>query len=351
MSTLRYNVITKIKKIAGKIYPSLNRIYGGKYGPISDVWENPKRKYPSVVYVETTNHCNAKCVSCLNHLCKRERGTMTLENFKIIADKVKANGAKIGAMFCFGEPLMDKGLFKKFKYAMEIDVLTKNHVGLNTNVTFLTSKKFDDILKYTPNIVLSFFNVGKEYERLTGGLNWKQNYKNATDFIKYRDKHKPDYPIFIGTNKIKDNSFDAVRDAFKDYNVIYTTDAEILWGGSIITGVLNRMILFNDWRCDGYKGAMHIKWNGNCEFCAYDIVGTPNGGESSFGNIFTDSWEELSNKFKTTFKNRCSLCKRCEYWYHCKDLMNNDYKRPNPLPNDWYDWQKTHLKKDEEYYD
>ena len=94
-----------------------------------------------------------------------------------------------------------------------------------------------------------------------------------------------------------------------------------------------------------------IKFDGSCEYCAYDIVGSPDGGETKFANILTDSWDEISKKFKEKWKSPSTLCKRCDFFNHCKDLMNNDYKRPNPLPNDWYDWQKPYLKKDEEYYD
>jgi len=315
---------------------------------ISDIWELD-RPWPSVVYIETTNFCNANCVSCLNDKCKRKRGVMSLEDFKTIADKVKAKGLKIGAMFCFGEPFLDSTLLDKYAYGNKIDVFTPGHVGFNTNVSLLTPDKYDKLLKHTPNIILSFFNVGDEYERLTGGLDWKTSYNNAKRFIKYRDKHKPEYPIFIGVNKIRGHDLDAVKRAFSGYHVNYVQDAELRWGGAVITGVIDRMIMYNNWRCDGFKGALQIKYNGDCEFCAYDIIGTPKGGETKFGNILTDSWEELKSKFKKKWRDGCSLCKRCDYWHKCKAILENDYKKPDPLPEDWYDWQKPYLKEGEDF--
>jgi len=317
---------------------------------IADAWDEPNKKYPTIVYVETTNFCNAHCVCCLNDRCQRNRGIMTLDNFKKIADKVKARGLKIGAMFCFGEPLLDPTLFEKYEYGNKIGIFTEGHVGLNTNVSLLTPEKYDKIIAHTPNIILSFFNVGNEYQRLTGGLSWRHSYKNALDFIGYRDRAKPSYPIMIGVNKIEGHNLEAVKDAFKGYDVQFVQDAELRWGGSVITGVLDRMVMYNGWRCDGYKGALQIKWNGDCEFCAYDIIGSRDGGETKFGNILTDSWEELEFKFKEKWKSGCSLCSRCDYWHHCKEVIANGYKIPEHT-DDWYDWQEPFLKAGEPFYD
>ena len=60
---------------------------------IRDVWDDKNRKWPTIVYVETTNFCNAHCLSCLNDECMRIRGIMDLETFKKIADKVKSGRA------------------------------------------------------------------------------------------------------------------------------------------------------------------------------------------------------------------------------------------------------------------
>jgi len=315
-----------------------------------DVWDNPNRPWPSIVYVETTNYCNAMCAPCLNHRCKRIRGIMSLETFKEIAHKIKKRGVKIGAMFCFGEPLIDPTLFQKYAYAKKLGILTPGHVGLNTNVSLLTPEKYDEILEYTPNIILSFFNVGKKYEALTGGLSWERSYKRAIDFIKYRDKHKPEYPIFISVNTVRGHDLAAVKKAFEGYRVLYVQDAELRWAGSVMI-ISDRLKMYHHWRCDGYKGALQIKFNGNCEFCAYDIVGTDEGvGETLFGNILEDSWDELDRKFRELWRKPCSLCLRCDMWYHCKTIMANGFKDPDPLPEDWFDWQKPFLKPGESFY-
>lgn len=316
---------------------------------IADVWEDPNKIYPSIVYVETTNRCNYTCLSCLNHRCDRTRGCMTLEDFRSIADKVKARGLNIGAVFCFGEPLMDPTFTDKLAYGKSIGVFTEGHIGFNTNVYYLTPDKYDGILQNTSNIILSFFNTGDEYERLTGTKEGTYNkcYQNAINFIKYRDQHKPNYEIFIGCNRVAGHSLDNVKQAFAGFNVRWAIDAELRWGGSVITGVIDRMVMYNNWRCDGYKGALQVKYNGDCEFCAYDIIGSKEGGETKFANLLTDSWEEINTKFKSKFKSGTSLCQRCDYWYDCKAVIANNFVKPDLSK----DWQIPHLKEGEGFYD
>ncbi len=304
---------------------------------IANVWDDPSRVWPSIVYCETTNYCQANCVCCLNDQVEKERGIMTMDSFRRIADKVKQKGRILGAMFCFGEPLLDPTFTEKCKYANEIGVMMPN-IGFNTNCAALTPDKFKGILDYTPNITLSFFNTGTEYERLTK-LKWETSYKNALDFITYRDKYKPGYRILIGVNKITGHSIQNVKAAFAGKRVGWIHDVELLWGGLVITGPLNRLIEFPGWRCDGHKGAVQVKWNGNVEMCAYDI----RYGETLFGNMLTDSWEQLEAQFRAKWREGTTLCKKCDYFNWAASVLDNGIKRPEPRPTDWFDWQAAYL--------
>lgn len=305
---------------------------------IAHAWDDPARPWPSIVYVEPGNICDFDCVCCLNSRVQKPRGMMTLDTFKQIAEKIKEKGRILGAMFCFGEPLLDPTFTEKCRYANEIGVMMPG-IGFNTNSTHLTPEKFQGILDYTPNITLSFFNTGEEFNRLTRSSSWDISYRNALDFIAYRDKHKPSYRILIGVNKITGHSIENVKKAFAGKNVGWIHDVELLWGGLVITGPLNRLIEFPEWRCDGHKGAVQVKWNGNVEMCAYDICGTPTGGETLFGNILTDSWEQLEVQFRAKWREGTTLCRRCDYFNWAASVLANGTKRPEPRPDDWFDWQ------------
>lgn len=292
---------------------------------IIDVWDSISRRFPSIVYVQTVSYCNANCLSCVNDRIKKPRGIMSLDNFKIIADKVKSNNLRIGAMYGFGEPLIDPTLLEKFEYGNSIGVFNP-HIGFNTNGTFLTEEKFDRICKYVPNITISIFNTGTEYERLTGGLSWEKNYSNIINFIKFRDTHYPNYPILIGTNEVTDHNVDAVREAFKDYKVTFVSDPMVVWGQKYIVGMIDKLVKHHA-LCDGHVGTMQVLWNGDCGFCCFDMIGTDEGiGETYYGNILRDSIETLEINFKKKWREPSTLCKRCDYFYLAKHVIANKYK-------------------------
>lgn len=322
-----------------------------KYETVQNVWDDPRRKYPTIAYIETTNFCNARCVCCPVLQCKKNRGVMTLENFKIITNKLVERGVKIGALFCFGEPFMDKGLIEKAAYAKSVGAYVPQHIGFNTNVSLITPDLYDGIMQNTSNITLSFYNVGEEYNRMTGNLDWEKNYKIAIDFIKYRDLFYPNFEIFIGTNKVEGYNQSDVQKAFEGYNVKWAHDANIKYGKhEMLTGVIDRTIMYNWWECDGHKGAIQIKWNGDCEYCAYDIIGKEDGkGKTYFANILTDSWEEIERKFKEKWKSCSGLCAQCDYWHRYNSILAHGCKRPDPLPDDWYVWQKPFLKEGDDF--
>jgi SAM-dependent methyltransferase len=310
------------------------------------------RKYPRLVYVETTNACNARCTYCLYDRMERPVEYMSFDNFKRIANKVKEEGLQIGAMFCFGEPLLDENLFDKIRYGRKLDVFP-SYMGLNTNCSVLTQNRYDDILSTVNNITLSFVNVGEEFEKLTK-LKWSKCYVNALKFIEYRDKHKPEFNIQIGCNDVTGHNRKKVENAFKGYKINWARDAEIQWGSKVITGVIDRSIMYNTWSCDGHKGAMQIKPNGDCCFCAYDVIRS----ETRFANIFVDSWVNIERNFKVAWERPNPLCLRCDFWWNYFQMVAGKWKRGKHIDSSWQDaylkglqdyWEENHNNKNKRF--
>ena len=290
-------------------------------------WDD--KRYPTLVYVETTNFCNATCEFCLYERMERPVEQMTLEQFKFVADKVKERGLKIGAMFCFGEPLSDVGLFKKIRYGKGIGVMTP-YLGLNTNCTFLTGGKYFDIIESCNNITLSFVNTETEFEKLTG-LDWSVCYTNAIKFIEWRDIHRPNFNIQIGCNDVTGHNRDRVKAAFDGYNVNWARDAEVKWREKVITGVVDRCVMYHHWKCDGLNGALQIKPNGDCCFCGFDVVKS----ETKFANIFTNTWDEIEANFKEAWKKPQALCLRCDMWNNYWQMVDGGWKKGPHIDDSW----------------
>lgn len=252
-------------------------------------------KFPNIAFVETTNKCNARCVFCPRKLMKREQRIMSLDEFKIIADKLKENGFKIQAMYSFGEPLTDSTLYEKYNYARSIDVLD-NTVWLSTNCSLLTRDKFDKILWSMDCIILSIPNVFEDFEKMTG-LSWDTVYKNATEFIRYRDEKRPSFIIYINVPEVKGHNKIKINEVFKEFkNIYFTRCTGVEYIGNSIKGTDH---------CDISGGFLTVRSNGECTSCCFDI-----NCENSFGNIFTDSMKKIRENF---LKSEFRLCKRCDY--------------------------------------
>lgn len=329
-----------LRRIARKLYRNfvpLTPYPDENYTSFAQYWQDHKAEFPRRADIETTNLCNANCVCCLQATMKKPRGIMTLENFMWVANKLKQRGVLIRAFYTTGEPLMDPTLYQKFAYARKLKILAP-FVSLNTNVSLLTQERWKNILVHTDNITLSFFNVGSEFERLTGGLSWSECYQNAIGFIQFRDQHRPDYRIFIGCNTVKGSNLNAVKNAFAGFRVEYAVDAELRWAGKVITGVVDRAIMYPTFRCDGHLGTLLIKWNGNIEVCSYDF-----NEETLFANIFSDSWGDICRKFFEGWLKPFSLCARCDYYHLYWRVKKAGFQYVED-----YSWQQPFLDEGEE---
>lgn len=309
-----------------------------KYDSFDQYWVDYAKEFPRFADVETTPICDARCLCCSAYKMTKKKGIMALSEFKELAQLLKKHNCPIRGMYTTGNPLMDPTLFEKLKYAREIGAMA-SYSDLNTTTSKLTPDLHHKILETTDNITLSFFATGAEFERLTGGLSWKECYYNALQFIRTRDKYRPDYRIFIGCNSVQGNNLKEVKKAFEGYNVEYIRDAELRWSGPVITGVVERAIMHPDFRCDGHLGVLEIKWNGDIEVCSYDF-----NEESMYANIWRDDWDTIRERFLKKWREPFHLCSRCEYWHLYWRVKKNHFK---PIKD--FSWQKPFLKDGEPY--
>ena len=95
---------------------------------------------PERIQIESVFACNASCVMCPVHApSERKKGVMKLELFKEIIDKLEPYKEKINKvdLWGLGEPLMDKKLNLKIKYAKEKGF---KGIAIATNVELLDEK-------------------------------------------------------------------------------------------------------------------------------------------------------------------------------------------------------------------
>ena len=162
---------------------------------------------PSHVQIETVNRfCDARCPMCTikfvpdfkkdtkdefsNNGMARPAEIMSLETFKTISSKFKPYIERIRflSLHGCGEPLLDKNLSEKIKYAKDIGF---KEVGFTSNCNALTEKTAKKLLEAGLNCIIpSIDGLTKEvHETIRPRTNYEQTVKNVRYFIEHRDKH------------------------------------------------------------------------------------------------------------------------------------------------------------------
>ena len=189
---------------------------------------------PSHVQIETVNRfCDARCPMCTikfvpdfkkdtkdkfsNDGMARPAEIMSFETFKIIASKFKPYLERIRflSLHGCGEPLLDKNLSEKIKYAKSIGF---KEVGFTSNCNALTEKTTKRLLEAGLNCIIpSIDGLTKEvHETIRPRTNYEQIVKNLRYFIEQRDKHDFNCKILVRMIRQQLNS-----SQWDEYNIFW----------------------------------------------------------------------------------------------------------------------------------
>lgn len=145
------------------------------------------RNKPVVAQIEPNSTCNLKCEMCIRERIGVPIGTMSLEDFKKILEK-------LDCLFKIhlsgqGEPFLNKDFFRMVEHANKRGIL----VNTNTNATLLDEKTIENICNVSiGEIGISMESPKKEmYEKIRKGAKFEKvigNIKNLTRKIKERNK-------------------------------------------------------------------------------------------------------------------------------------------------------------------
>ncbi|WP_148570522.1 radical SAM protein [Aliarcobacter cryaerophilus] len=143
-----------------------------------------KNNIPDMLYVETTNICNANCIFCAYQYDKRPKTTMPFELLSKTVNEYKlAGGKKINFSPFAGEIFVDKDILKKINYVHKVgfDLITTY-----TNALLFHKFKIEDIL----NSGLTRINISlappikDSYIKIYRNKNYKQLMVNIETLLK-----------------------------------------------------------------------------------------------------------------------------------------------------------------------
>ncbi len=152
---------------------------------------------PSVILIENTNCCNARCVMCPREKLTRKPDFMAFELFeKIIREVSEAKRKPVVHLHGFGEPLLDESLPERIKLAKAFGI---KHTYLVTNASLLFPETAQKIIGAgLDEMKISFYGTDDEsYSRTMRGLNFKVALNNVREFVKIRKEMKKKTPALI----------------------------------------------------------------------------------------------------------------------------------------------------------
>ena len=155
---------------------------------------------PEVVYIETTNLCNANCIMCPHESMKRKKIVMAQEIFEQIIEGMKDIDLSNTQLFLHkeGEPLCDKHIAERISYAYKMLPNVKE-IGINTNAMLLTREQADKLLDSGLNLI--FFSVdgttSETYDAIRINCHYNTVEKNIEYFLEERQRLGKDIRVVM----------------------------------------------------------------------------------------------------------------------------------------------------------
>jgi len=299
-----------------------NKLYDHK---IRNSIRKLERKSPLGIDIGVTNACNSDCIMC-PHSKLKKIGTMNMNLYKKIIDNCARLKIKNITLSFFGEPLLDKTLIEKIKYAKKKNLI----VAFYSNASLLTEKWAEDLIKLgLDSITISFDSYTKNtYEKIRKGLKFDVVKKNILNLIKIRknfEKKDPKINLVLVELDENKNEIDKFYEEWKrkvdSINIINLRN----WAGEV--SQKSKKSFHNKeglkrFPCSLIWQKMVVDWNGEVVLCCDDW-----NHSAIIGNLKKQTIEEVwkgeklrrirEAHIKREFKDTplCAKCNKKTIWW------------------------------------
>jgi uncharacterized Fe-S cluster-containing radical SAM superfamily protein len=271
-------------------------------------------RFPNTVRIETTNACNAKCVICPHREMQRTVCRMDDALYEKIIDECSAYNCGNVHLHNFGEPLLDKDLAKRVRYAKQKGI---KRIAIFSNGSLLTADKANELVDAgLDQIKVSFDGATKEeFERIRPPLKFDTIIKNIKELVRIRDLKKSPLKIKVACCSTSDKdetirSLENCVDGFSFGKIHNWTDSGIDHAEkSAIRKPCSRV-----WQ------TFTVLSNGKAALCCLDYEGQVILGDVNITPIF-EIWKNKSYKkirllHKTAQQDQIIICKSCtkSFW-------------------------------------
>ena len=278
--------------------------------------------FPPQVWIENTNHCNAACLMCPREKHIRPLGFMDLSLFERLIKEVALYKNQVSAVHLhnYGEPLLDRDLFKKIKLSKKLGI---KHVYFVTNGSLLTpvvSEKL--ILSGLDQFKISFYGTDPEtYNKTMVDLDFDKAMYNVKQFINIRNKLKAKFPSIIiqylpqASNQAKVKQFYTIFNSLIDRKLGDTLNVYALSNysdGRDYSDFSGRIISST---CHAPWKSMLILYDGRVVVCCLDyngVIEVGNVNQETIKQIWNNSrYQKVRDDFKKLKYQDYLPCKNC----------------------------------------
>lgn len=272
-----------------------------------------RRSFPPVVRVETTNHCNAACTFCPREAIGRAKTFMTDEVYEKIVRECAEHKVKTLHLHNFGEPLLDKKLPDRVKFAKDLGIakvkIFCNGALLRGDIANRLMESGLDEIK----ISLDGANA-KEFNDLRIGLQHQQVLENTRTFKKMRDERGSGPAVVAACTLTSDKKdTEEILKGVVDH-IDYAKLHNWAGGRKILGSAKVRR------PCDRLWRTMTILVNGDVSLCCLDYSGKEilgNVTQQTLKEIWTNErYQQLRAWHRTSQQHLIPLCNNCSKCYY-----------------------------------
>lgn len=279
--------------------------------------------FPSMVQVEITNACNAKCTMCPHQKMSRKIENIEIGLFEKIV-KECANNSQYVLTFLpnhFGEPLLNPHLPEYIKYVKKN--LPKVETAIFTNGSLLNEGKSIELINAGLDMInVSFDGFSKDtYEKIRIGLKFNEVNENILNFINLKKQMKRKKPFINLAFIAMSENVSEVSDFIKKWESL--ADAVSIgtfcnWGGEVIGEAVTSRQNTGRNPCTRLWSHMLIFVNGNVPLCCQDY-----NGNYILGNIYKQTlkeiWQgEIIKEYRRLHSEgkfyELPICRNCNFW-------------------------------------
>lgn len=294
---------------------------------------------PYHIEIEPTNVCNLHCPLCSTGIGAetRQKGKMTLEQFKKLIDEIKDTTLQL-ALQDWGEPTLVQDMPKMIRYAADAGIFT--YLSSNFSVTYSDEYLNDFIKSGLGRLVTDVDGVTQDvYEQYRKGGKLELVLKNIKRAVKIKKENNLKFPLIQARMLVTKKNEHQIDSFFKLANELGVDEIET---GKI---QLNPNTAADEWlpktnehvyqtylgehrtsQCHWPWSGLVINWNGGVAACT--IIDDPT---SDFGNVLengvfnlwnNESYVSARSTWRTDVKNtKATICNICKNDTHNKNLL------------------------------